>query len=37
MLLQDTFINPIEWWDESWITNNITGKMDMIRKPPEGT
>ncbi|MEW6079341.1 MAG: M23 family metallopeptidase [Thermodesulfobacteriota bacterium] len=37
MLLQDTFINPIEWWDESWITNNINSKKDMIRNPPAGS
>lgn len=21
-------VNPIEWWDPSWITNNVTGKLD---------
>jgi len=25
-------VNPIEWWDPSWIKNNITGKLD-IGKP----
>lgn len=31
MILRDQFINPIEWWDESWIQNNITGKIQDIR------
>lgn len=32
MLVHDTFVNPIEWWDASWIANNITDKMEMIRQ-----
>ncbi|MFZ5573385.1 MAG: M23 family metallopeptidase [Thermodesulfobacteriota bacterium] len=28
MLVNTTFVNPIEWWDESWITNNITSKIE---------
>ncbi len=32
MLVHDTFVNPIEWWDASWITNNINIRMDMIQQ-----
>jgi murein DD-endopeptidase MepM/ murein hydrolase activator NlpD len=28
MLLHNTLIDPIEWWDKEWIRNNITGKLD---------
>lgn len=24
-------VNPIEWWDSSWIKNNVTGKLEMAR------
>ena len=29
-------VNPIEWWDASWIRNNVTGKLEAARKslPP---
>jgi hypothetical protein len=29
-------VNPIEWWDPSWIRNNVTGKLEEARKmvPP---
>jgi len=27
MLVHDTFINPVEWWDASWIKNNVTSKI----------
>ena len=30
MLIHDTFVNPIEWWDASWITNNITARFDAV-------
>jgi hypothetical protein len=29
MLVHDIFVNPIEWWDDNWIRNNITGKLDL--------
>ncbi len=32
MLIHDTFVNPVEWWDASWIKNNITGKIDTARQ-----
>ncbi|GFO53015.1 peptidase M24 [Geomonas sp. Red276] len=25
-------VNPIEWWDPSWIRNNVTGKLDSAKK-----
>jgi murein DD-endopeptidase MepM/ murein hydrolase activator NlpD len=27
MMIGYTFVNPIEWWDPSWIKNNVTGKL----------
>jgi len=27
MMLQNVFINPLEWWDSAWIQNNITSKI----------
>ena len=27
MMVHQTFVNPVEWWDASWIKNNITGKI----------
>jgi hypothetical protein len=25
-------VNPIEWWDPSWIKNNVTGKLEAAKK-----
>ena len=30
MLVHKTFVNPIEWWDQTWIEHNITSKIDDI-------
>jgi murein DD-endopeptidase MepM/ murein hydrolase activator NlpD len=27
MFVNNVFVNPIEWWDASWIENNITSKI----------
>jgi murein DD-endopeptidase MepM/ murein hydrolase activator NlpD len=27
VLIRNTFVNPIEWWDAGWIKNNITDKI----------
>lgn len=27
MLVHNTYVNPIEWWDKSWIENNLTTKL----------
>jgi murein DD-endopeptidase MepM/ murein hydrolase activator NlpD len=29
MCVHNTFVNPLEWWDASWITNNITDKIKL--------
>jgi len=36
MFIHNTYVNPIEWWDSSWIKNNITTKIEEI-KNREGT
>jgi len=28
MLINDTFVNPVEWWDVKWIQNNVTSKIE---------
>lgn len=27
MMVHQTFVNPVEWWDAEWIGNNVTGKI----------
>ncbi|MGB5748592.1 MAG: M23 family metallopeptidase [Desulfobacterales bacterium] len=27
ILINDTFVNPVEWWDRKWIQNNVTSKI----------
>ena len=27
ILIHDTFVNPLEWWDAAWIRHNITDKI----------
>jgi hypothetical protein len=24
------FVNPLEWWDQNWIENNITAKIKAV-------
>jgi murein DD-endopeptidase MepM/ murein hydrolase activator NlpD len=31
MLVNDTFVNPVEWWDIKWIQNNVTSKLDQVK------
>lgn len=31
MLVNGTFVNPIEWWDGKWIKHNITDKLADVR------
>ena len=31
MLVYKTFVSPIEWWDASWIKNNISGKIETVK------
>jgi hypothetical protein len=28
MMVHDTLVNPIEWWDAKWIRDNITTKLN---------
>ena len=30
MLIHNTFVNPIEWWDMAWIKNNIATKIKTV-------
>jgi len=32
MFIHNTFVNPIEWWDGSWIKNNITSKINDVKR-----
>jgi murein DD-endopeptidase MepM/ murein hydrolase activator NlpD len=31
MLVNDTFVNPVEWWDEKWIENNVMSKIEEVK------
>jgi hypothetical protein len=31
MMIQHTFVDPIEWWDATWIKNNITDKISSVK------
>ncbi|WP_300461010.1 M23 family metallopeptidase [Desulfobacula sp.] len=31
MIVHNVFVNPVEWWDGTWIKNNITSKIDFVR------
>ncbi len=30
MLVHDTFINPVEWWDAKWIQHNVLSKIERV-------
>jgi murein DD-endopeptidase MepM/ murein hydrolase activator NlpD len=30
ILVHNTFVNPIEWWDAAWIENNILSKIEAV-------
>lgn len=32
MIVHNVFVNPVEWWDASWIRNNITSKIDDVNQ-----
>jgi len=34
MIVHNVFVNPVEWWDDSWIKNNITSKIKAVRQLP---
>ena len=31
MLIHDTFVNPVEWWDKKWIQNNVLSKIEQVK------
>jgi hypothetical protein len=31
MMIHNTMINPIEWWDSNWIKHNITDKLNDVK------
>jgi len=31
MVVSGEQVNPIEWWDPSWIRNNVTGKLEAVK------
>jgi len=30
VMLQGIFVNPVEWWDPHWITDNVTKKLSLV-------
>ncbi len=32
ILIHNTFVNPIEWWDKAWIKNNISSKINNVKE-----
>ena len=34
LLVHNTFVNPVEWWDASWIQNNVTSKIEAVSSAP---
>jgi hypothetical protein len=30
-----TFVNPLEWWDENWIKNNVSDKIAQALNPEQ--
>ena len=30
MMVNDTFVNPVEWWDSHWINDNILTKLKLV-------
>jgi murein DD-endopeptidase MepM/ murein hydrolase activator NlpD len=31
VLIHNTFVNPVEWWDKKWINNNVLSKLEWVR------
>jgi murein DD-endopeptidase MepM/ murein hydrolase activator NlpD len=36
ILVHNTFVNPIEWWDAAWLENNILSKIGAVPSSPKG-
>ena len=34
ILIHNTFVNPIEWWDPAWIKNNVLSKIEAVPSTP---
>ena len=34
VMLHNTFVNPIEWWDLQWIENNVKTKLEAVKGLP---
>lgn len=32
VLVHGIFVNPVEWWDSHWIKDNITRKLNLVKK-----
>jgi murein DD-endopeptidase MepM/ murein hydrolase activator NlpD len=32
MMIHDTMVNPVEWWDSNWIINNVLDKLEDARQ-----
>jgi hypothetical protein len=32
MMIDQTFVNPIEWWDPTWIKHNVTSKLQDVSR-----
>jgi murein DD-endopeptidase MepM/ murein hydrolase activator NlpD len=31
MLIHDTFVNPVEWWDKKWLQHNVQSKIEQVK------
>ena len=31
MIVGDTYVNPVEWWDPNWIRHNVTDKLKQVK------
>jgi hypothetical protein len=31
IMVHNTFVNPVEWWDATWIKNNISTKIETVK------
>ncbi len=34
ILIHNTFVNPIEWWDAAWLKNNVSSKIEAVPSTP---
>jgi len=37
MMIQGVFVNPLEWWDEHWIRDNVDLKLKWFDGPPKAS